>query len=492
MSSYTFTQNKVSSVEFTNRSVAAATSHLGASNKFFVVDSSIPKKSARGSFKSSALTLEVELSEALRAVTEASRDFVDDEFTREQARKATLNVFRQLFDKIIAQDTIFSSLLSRIKAAYESMSGSSIVDASEMETNYETLLLEYSKLRAELAENARMYEHKCAEADGYAEDNALLRKKLNVREQELQLMSDRFQTSGEVFLKQKALQQRISEVEAQAEMAVAAMQTSAPRSSRPPSAAVRSSGSNAGQLHLTEEQSAQDKDVAEFLAEQIKKDIEELETQMGVLRVQEQAMVDKHAKLKQKWHQISGTDWEAERAQLAAAAQEAGFPALSEPLHSNAKRDHSPDKLSSSNSRPLSAKNGLSRGSSFGSFVQQQQQKKSPAPASSRGSSNDTHDSLMLSSDRYRHRHDFEREVNDDDMPDDDYDDALYASSPSTVGALSPRLLNERGANSGSAAKKIVPTLRIPSVNQQPASSSARSRDSQVISSVSARSSSRR
>eukprot|EP00762_Andalucia_godoyi_P005324 ANDGO_06810.mRNA.1 hypothetical protein len=291
---HAFINQKLSTSELTHRSIGAATVGSLSANRFFTVDSS-PKKPTTD-FRSAALTLEVELSEKLQSI---ENQFDDENGSR---RAQTVEVFREMFDKVISRDVAFGSLLRRIKTAYETMNVTVSPSADQLDSSYEILLLEYSKIRAEHATMCRKLQEAQSEADGLAEENLTLKKRMSQREKEIALMSDRFQTSGDFYIKQKSLQQRISEVETQAEIAVSVMRTALPKGVR---AETRSSEHFEG---ATEDAEDREQRMEVVVGDRIKRDITDVEQELGLLRIQEQELVDKHKKMRQRYKEISGVD----------------------------------------------------------------------------------------------------------------------------------------------------------------------------------------
>lgn len=314
MSAYTFTSEKVSTHELLTKSASALRGSAGRLKLFTVSDagttgtsfrtapsSSTPASGAgatSGSFKSNAIILEVELSEALKHV---GQDTTDQE---ENAGKlAVFQVFRRAFDAVIDADAVFGPLLRRIKTAYETLDVKLDPKSTgdELRKSYDVLLRDYGQARAQLAEMQKMLQAKLGEAESLVEENALLQKRVAEKNKEVNLMSDRFHSTSDVFIQQKRLARRIKEVEAAAHLAASVGHVHAARTS--------------DELHLPPHQQQKGRSAGsridggdhEFVEKQLRKDLQEISSHIGVVRLQEQDLVEKFFSLRKQLSELTGT-----------------------------------------------------------------------------------------------------------------------------------------------------------------------------------------
>eukprot|EP00164_Ancoracysta_twista_P003481 GFYU01004644.1.p1 GENE.GFYU01004644.1~~GFYU01004644.1.p1 ORF type:complete len:425 (+),score=91.67 GFYU01004644.1:219-1493(+) len=189
-------------------SAAMAQSTMDSARKFKLFRVNTAEKSTRkktvNTFRSDALSLEVFLSERMRALVDM-----------DEGSPARLQIFRELWDEIIDQDKPYGHLLARIKEEYEAVHAKQ--DENRLRGAYDDLMLEHTRLKRSQKKLQDEYDSLEHEAQRCREENEKLRMTLRHKDKEIEklttTLSEVNPSSNSMLLKTQALHARIQELE---------------------------------------------------------------------------------------------------------------------------------------------------------------------------------------------------------------------------------------------------------------------------------------
>lgn len=156
---------------------------------------------AKREFRSNANELEVSLLEQLR----------EGRARPEPPCPIRMMVHRQLFDTIIARDSVFGPLLAQIKNEYEV--NLNPLESDSMKKLYDSSLLENDKLRENLAGAAKEVKHLHDEINTLSRENGRLRAALEQKSDQLEELTRTVMSANPHFVKQIKSSNRVKQLE---------------------------------------------------------------------------------------------------------------------------------------------------------------------------------------------------------------------------------------------------------------------------------------